>query len=220
MTEDARARKRERRVRLAVAVGGFLLRLLGSTWRVRVRGGEHLARLRAERAPIIFCLWHGELLPLLWQHRGEGVAVLISEHHDGEIMARVAEGLGFRTIRGSTSRGAGRALIALIRHLEEGGEAAVTPDGPRGPRGEFAPGAAVAAQRAGATLLLTRAAVRRSWRLRSWDRFIVPKPFARIEVTYGTARVQAATPREAAEEAPQLGRMLEETGAAGEATAG
>jgi lysophospholipid acyltransferase (LPLAT)-like uncharacterized protein len=185
-----------------------------------VRGGEHLARLRAERAPVIFCLWHGELLPLLWQHRGQGVAILISEHHDGEIIARVAHGLGFRTIRGSTSRGAGRALIALIRHLEEGGEVAITPDGPRGPRGEFAPGAAVAAQRAGATLLFTRAAARRAWRLKSWDRFLVPKPFARIQVSYSTARVKAPTAREAAEEAAHLGRLLEETGTAGEAAAG
>jgi Kdo2-lipid IVA 3' secondary acyltransferase len=220
LTDDDGARKRERRIRLAVTVGGLLLRLLGWTWRPRVHGGDQLARLRNEREPIIFCLWHGELLPLLWQHRGEGVAVLISEHHDGEIMARTAHGLGFRTIRGSTSRGAGRALIALIRHLEGGGDVAITPDGPRGPRGEFAPGAAVAAQRAGATLLLTRAVVRRAWRLKSWDRFIIPKPFARIEVWYRAIRVDAATARDAADEAPRLGRLLDETVPGSEVTAG
>jgi lysophospholipid acyltransferase (LPLAT)-like uncharacterized protein len=156
------------------------------------------------------------MLPLLWQHRGQGVAILISEHGDGEIIARTALSLGFQTIRGSTSRGASRALIGLIRHLEGGGEVAITPDGPRGPRGEFAPGAAVAAQRAGAALLMVRASTRRAWHLRSWDRFIIPKPFARIHISYSTTRVNAATPREAAEEAPRLGRLMEETGRAAE----
>ena len=77
---------------------------------------DAVARLRARRRqPVIFALWHGQLLPLLWHHRGEGVAVLISEHRDGEIIARIAEALGYRTVRGSTSRGAARALLGLSR---------------------------------------------------------------------------------------------------------
>ena len=84
---------------------------------------HNAAPLRASRAAdkrIIFALWHGELLPLLWQHRGEGVAVVISEHRDGEIVARIAESLGYATVRGSTSKGASRALIGLMRAVDDG----------------------------------------------------------------------------------------------------
>ncbi len=71
--------------------------------------------MRAAKEPIIFALWHGQLLPLLYLHRDQGVVVLISEHSDGEIIARIASSFGFGTVRGSTSRGAARALLALAR---------------------------------------------------------------------------------------------------------
>lgn len=191
----------ERRLRRLVWAGGGVLRALAATWRIRVVGGEHIERLRREERPFVFACWHGELLPLLWHHRKQGVHVLISEHRDGELVARVAEGLGFRTVRGSTSRGGGRALLTLSRLLEGGHEIAFTPDGPRGPARRYAPGALVAAQRAGAPVLPVAAAASRAWRLRSWDRFLVPQPFARVTVAYAPpAYVEGATPREAAAE--------------------
>ena len=85
----------------------------------------------------IFALWHGQLLPLLWHHREEGVLVLISEHRDGELVARTAQSLGYGLIRGSSTRGAERALISLVRELQAGHEVAITPDGPRGPARDF-----------------------------------------------------------------------------------
>ena len=144
MTRDARA---ERRITWIARIGAVIVRLLGRTWRIRVSNDADLRRLRAAGQPIIFTLWHGEMLPLLYHHRGEGVAVLISEHGDGEIIARVAAGLGFHTVRGSTSRGAARALLALTRTLEAGRDLAITPDGPRGPAKSIAPGSAVDPQR-------------------------------------------------------------------------
>ncbi len=83
---------------------------------------------------MVIVLWHGELLPILWAHRDQGIAVLISTHADGEIIARICESLGCRTVRGSSSRGGVRALLELVRELEQGHEVAITPDGPRGPR--------------------------------------------------------------------------------------
>lgn len=161
---------------------------------------------------MIMVLWHGELLPLLWHHRGEGVTVLISEHGDGELVARVAESLGFRTVRGSTTRGAGRALLGMTSVVQAGGDAAITPDGPRGPSQSFAPGALIVAQRTGAPVVPIRVAVRRAWRLRSWDAFMIPKPFARITVAYGTpVEVRASSPREAAGQAERFARLMEET---------
>ena len=96
MSED----KRDWRLTVAVAIGAFILRALASTWRFRITNGDVIPALRARQQPFIFAFWHGTLLPLLWIHRGERVAIVISAHRDGEIVARIAERLGHRTIRG------------------------------------------------------------------------------------------------------------------------
>ena len=198
------------RVRWIARAGTALIRLLATTWRMRVENDDELRAARASGQRVIFTLWHGELLPLLWHHRDEGIAVVISEHRDGEIIAQIAERLGYATVRGSSSRGASRALIGLVRVLESGQDAAVTPDGPRGPAHVFAPGAAIAAQRTGAPLALIRASASRAWRLKSWDRFLIPKPFARVRVVYGPLTfVEAASPREATEQVPRLQAALD-----------
>lgn len=200
----------ERRVRWIVRVGTALIRLLAMTWRMRPVNDGDVRAARASGQRVIFTLWHGELLPLLWYHRNQGIAVVISEHRDGEIIARIAERLGYATVRGSSSRGASRALIGLMRALESGHDGAVTPDGPRGPAHVFAPGAAIASQRTGVPLLPVRAGASRAWRLKSWDRFLVPKPFATVRVTYGALTpVAAASPREAADQAPLLQAVLD-----------
>ena len=132
---------RDWKLSLTIRVGTWLIRALASTWRFRVVNDASYRALRANGKPFIFAFWHGELLPLLYVHRGQRVAIVISSHRDGEIVAGVAERLGMRTIRGSSTRGAARALLGLVRELESGGEVAVTPDGPRGPARRFASGA-------------------------------------------------------------------------------
>ncbi|MGI8618371.1 MAG: lysophospholipid acyltransferase family protein [Gemmatimonadaceae bacterium] len=171
--------------RVAVVLGGALVRALASTWRYRVRNGEHLEQLRAGSAPFIFSIWHGQLLPLIWHHRNQGVSILVSEHKDGELIARFAESLGYGTVRGSSTRGAAGALLGLVRALADGKEVGITPDGPRGPACSYAPGAAVAASKAGALILPMAAHADRAWRLSSWDRFMIPQPFAGVTVAYG-----------------------------------
>jgi len=200
----------EDKVRWTVRAGTALIRLLAMTWRVRAENDAELIAARAADRRIIYMLWHGELLPLLWHHRGRKIAVVISEHRDGEIIAQIAERLGYTTVRGSSSRGGSRALIGLMRAIESGRDGAVTPDGPRGPAHVFAPGAAIASQRTAAPLLPVRASASRAWRLKSWDRFLVPKPFALVRVTYGPlTAVDAASPRDAAEQAPRLQAILD-----------
>lgn len=199
----------ERRLRWLVRIGVVALRALAMTWRVRRIGAEGIDALRARGEPWVFTLWHGQLLPLTWAHRGWGVSVLISEHQDGEIIARVAEALGLHPVRGSTSRGAARGLIGLTRVIEAGRPIGVTPDGPRGPAHSFAPGALAAAHRAGAPVVAVTAAASRAWRMKSWDRFMVPKPFARVVVSYGEpTRVEGASAREASEQADRFARMM------------
>jgi len=194
-----------RRVVWLARAGAVLVRLLGLTWRIRVSHDHDVRRCRATKQPIIFMLWHGELLPLLYRHRGEGVAVVISEHADGEIIARIATSLGYETVRGSTSRGAARALLAAARVVTEGHDLAITPDGPRGPVKSIAPGLAVVAQRTGAPVIGVSVSAPAAWRLKSWDAFMIPKPFARVSIAYSDeVRVVAGDAREAARAVERL----------------
>lgn len=203
--------------RILIRVGTGIIKVLGNTWRIRVVGQERINSLRSNSKPFIFSLWHGHLLPLLWHHRNEGISILISEHRDGELIARTAELLGYNTVRGSSTRGAERALLGLVRALNEGKEVAITPDGPRGPAYTYAPGALIAAQRSGALILPIVARANRAWHLKSWDKFMIPKPFAKITVGYGEpTTVNADSPRGAAEHAERLQEAM--TVAMGEAS--
>lgn len=203
--------------RSGVAIAPSLIRTLAATWRVQVIGDAPWLALRAAGRGFIFSLWHGQLLPLLAQHHDQGARVLISEHRDGEIIAQIAEALGFRTVRGSTTRGGARALLAMCDALRRGDEIAITPDGPRGPAHVFAPGALVAAQRAGAPIVPVAVAVSAAWRLHSWDAFTIPKPFARVTIAYGAPLTVVATnARDAAAEAPRFAEAMQAAVAAAE----
>jgi len=207
MVADARA---ERRVEWLSRLGALVVRALGWTWRIRVSHDDDVRRLRAEGKPIIFMIWHGQMLPLLYHHRNEHVAVLISEHADGEIIARVATRLGYQTVRGSTSRGAARALLGLARVVGEGHDLAITPDGPRGPAKSLAPGPVIIAQRSGAPLIAAAVSVSRAWHLKSWDQFVIPKPFARLQVAYSSpTMVTADDARDALAEVDKMREALD-----------
>ncbi len=178
--------RNSRRWRVAVisVLGGFVLRLLGMTWRVRRVGSQAFDDMLARNEPFIVAFWHGEIVPVTWVHRHRGVAPLISRHADGEIIARIVEGLGYRTVRGSTSRGGVRALLETVQLVNGGITVGFTPDGPRGPRHVFAPGALIVAHRTGKPIIALGATASRAWRLRSWDRHLVPKPFATVTIRY------------------------------------
>ncbi len=180
-------READWRTRWIARAGVAIVWLLARTWRVRFVQDEQVGEFRRQRQPLVYVLWHGELLMQLWAHRNRGISVLISEHRDGELIARIAEAFGYGTVRGSSSRGATRALIGLVREVEQGRDVAVTPDGPRGPRHSFAPGALLVAQRSGRPIVPVGAGASRSWQLKSWDRFVIPKPFARVTIAYGPA---------------------------------
>lgn len=184
MTDAGNTWRRRSRVWLAATVGGVLVRALASTWRYHVVGGQEFEERTRHGGRIGFVLWHGELLPLSWYWRGRGVRVLISTHADGEIIARILQSVGYTAARGSTTRDGTRGLRELIGALRDDKSVALTPDGPRGPRHSFASGILIAAQRTGTPLILGRAVIDRAWVLRSWDRFVIPKPFARIEVRH------------------------------------
>ena len=204
------------RYRAAGALGPGALSALFATTRVEVEGAEHYLRLRREGQPVILVCWHGQLLPLLWRHRREGTVVLVSEHGDGEYIARILRGYGFGTARGSSTRGGIKGLKALIRAAQEGHSLALTPDGPRGPARVFKPGALMAARVTGLPLIPIAAAASAAWHFGSWDRFMVPRPFSTVRIRYGRPHwvERRASEADLEREAGVLGRSLDELSAA------
>ena len=198
-----------RKVTWSSRFGAAFIQAIARTWRFRVVNAAAAQQERAAGRPVVMALWHGEMLPLLFYHRNRQIAVLVSEHGDGEIIARILADFGFRLVRGSSSRGAARALIAVDRELEAGYDVGITPDGPRGPRHSVAPGALLAAHRAGVRILPLAAKASAFWQLGSWDRFMIPKPFARVTIAYGDpVAVDAPSSREAGERVDLLSAAM------------
>ncbi len=161
------------------------MRLLAATWRLRTVHEERWRPLYEARRSHVFLLWHEALLPLLWQHRKQSIAIVVSEAREGQYLADFAVSLGYRTVRGSSTRNAARALLGAVRELRAGHSVAFTPDGPRGPRRELKPGVVAAAQRGAGVIVPIHAEANRAWRLSSWDRLMIPQPAARVTVSYG-----------------------------------
>ena len=194
--------------RLGGDAGRLLLNALFATVRFEARGRERYERFLERGQPVIFVLWHGRLLPLTYFMRGGRIAPLISRSADGDYIARVVEGWGFGTVRGSSSRGGGAALRDMTRRARSGWSLALTPDGPRGPRQKLQPGVITVAQLTGLPIIPLTAGCARAWWPGSWDRFCIPKPFSVVRVLFGEART---VPRDAgAGELAEHARSLEE----------
>ncbi len=158
-------------------VGYSLLSLLRRTWRMHVRGKVPSSGVVA--------FWHGEMLSVWAFFAGRNGVALVSRSRDGGRLARLLERWGYHCVRGSSSRGGRESLEALITFARQGRLVLITPDGPRGPRGVVKRGAVLCAQQAHVPLYWCTVRCRWAWRFeRSWDRFLLPLPFARIELEF------------------------------------
>ncbi len=184
--EDAPSAPRRRPFshRVLVRLAPGLLRLLAKTWRVRVLDPELRARAVDEGAGAVGSFWHGDIPFAIGCHLGMDVSVLVSRHRDGELVAEVAERLGFGTVRGSSTRGGAAGLLEMQRRGAAGRLIAITPDGPRGPAHTVAPGVVWLAATLRRPIVAAGFAASRCWRAGSWDRMRVPKPFARVVAAY------------------------------------
>jgi lysophospholipid acyltransferase (LPLAT)-like uncharacterized protein len=196
--------------RLAASVIYGLIEAISFTHRYRWE--YHGDLLKKDTGPFICCIWHNRL-PLsliMYRHyvrqkkQKYQLAAMVSASKDGGVVARILEHFGVQPVRGSSSRRGPQALLELTTWAERGYDLAITPDGPRGPRYEFQPGALALAQLTGKPLVPV--SYHLNWKicLRSWDRFQIPLPFSRVVMKFGEP---FRVPREATEEQREILRQ-------------
>ena len=166
------------------AVGVPVIAALGASLNWKVEGLEHLKFEGNGRRPIM-AFWHGRVLTATYFFRRRGIVVMISENFDGEWIARIIESFGFRTSRGSTSRGGQRALLQLKREMERGLPSGFAVDGPRGPARKAQPGPVWLAKLTGNPVVPFHMEASSYWSLNSWDRTQIPKPFSTVSLAVG-----------------------------------
>jgi len=170
---------RQRVVLVIVSEVGYIaIRALGATLRFAWSEEEGATPERIAR-PAIYSFWHQCIFPAAALFRGQGIGVMTSLSFDGEFIARIIEKLGFRAVRGSSSRGAVGALLGMRREVEAGEAVAFTIDGPRGPRYVAKPGPVLLAQATGVPMAVFHIALEKAWVLKSWDATRIPKPFSK-----------------------------------------
>lgn len=165
------------------AAAGFI-RVLRRLVRLVHDGDAPLRALEQQGRRVIIAFWHRHLLLMRYAYRGRRISVLISRHRDGELIARTMSRLGIDATRGSTSRGGAGALKTMVRLAREGSDLAFTPDGPRGPASKVQPGVIKAAALTGMPIQPVALGASRAVVLDSWDRFVIPLPFARVCLSY------------------------------------
>ena len=182
----------KQRIALAIVprLASMVIRCLGVTLRYRDVCDPGATPGYYVQPPAVYAFWHRCLLACAWRFRNGGVTVLISRSFDGELIARTVERLGFIAIRGSSSRDGAVGLRNLQRAYLDGHYCAITADGPRGPAQIAKPGVIQLAKLVGSTVGAFYIHPERAWQLRSWDRFLIPKPFSRVTVVW-TAQVPA-----------------------------
>lgn len=161
--------------------------LIYKTWRIKEIGpAEVLKRFVQDREPCLYAHWHGDELVLIGYYSFRRLAVLSSLSKDGTIMANTLSLLGYRVHRGSSSKGGARGLIALIKDVKQGAQAALAVDGPKGPIYEVKPGIIELAARTGKPIVPVKTRALKAWFIpRAWNKSYVPKLFTRVEVEYG-----------------------------------
>ena len=209
MSDDWRSSPLKRFQAAAIASLGYpVIDVLGRTLRWQVEGLHHFEGIRAAGQQPVMAFWHGRILSATYYFRGLGIVVITSENFDGEWIARIIERFGYGTARGSTSSGARKAMLQLVRAMRKGKPAGFTLDGPRGPAMVAQPGAVWLARTTGNPMLPFHLEASRHWSMRSWDRTQVPKPFSTVALVIGEP---IAVPPDARDDELERWRMELET---------
>lgn len=176
-----------RRIQIPIIAAAVysVIRTLGPTLRYEVLGWQHAERVYAAKKQCIWSFWHRVIIPVAWWGRNRGVVVMNTTAFDGQWTRKVIERLGFGTAQGSSSRGGLRGLAVMAKRLEHGLDCAFTIDGPRGPRYVAKPGPVMLARKTGCPILVFHIGVDRGKTFeKTWDHFLLPKPFARTAMLF------------------------------------
>ncbi|HVO77202.1 MAG TPA: lysophospholipid acyltransferase family protein [Candidatus Bathyarchaeia archaeon] len=189
---------------VASYIGSLFIRLLGMTWRIEWRNLQYLEQARSLAKQGVVSFFHGRLIVIAYTHRKWGISVLASEHPDGDLMGRMVAWLGWGHVKGSSTRRGAAGFRELAAVLRAGRDAGLTIDGPRGPRGVVQQGATELGRMTGSVVIPVTDSARPRRLFRTWDRFQIPAPFARVIVAYGEPFV---VPFELDREARELYRL-------------
>jgi hypothetical protein len=164
-----------------------MIGVLCRTYRYRLIQSEQWIDLHRSGHTVLLCMWHQQFFPAFYyfsKHQPPAISIMISQSADGDIASAIAAKAGFAPVRGSSSRGGMAALKTMIRSMRKTRLAGHIVDGPQGPAGIIKPGIAAMARATGAAIVPLYAWADRTWYARSWDRFMVPKPFSRVTLTF------------------------------------
>lgn len=165
-----------------------LIRIYSWTFRLRIENEKPWLTYLQNGGKVLLCCWHQQFFSAIRHFKTYAAyrpALMISQSKDGDIIAGIAEKTGWHTVRGSSSRDGSRALKEMIHHLSNTGLAGHILDGPRGPAGVVKAGLVSLARASGAFVVPIYASADRAWYFNSWDRFMLPKPFARVTLRFG-----------------------------------
>jgi lysophospholipid acyltransferase (LPLAT)-like uncharacterized protein len=176
--------KHKKLFNLVEKLGPSLIKLLMGTLRIKEYNKHNLISAKETHGTVIYTFWHNRMLIPAYTHREQLIHVLISQHRDGEYIARVVKQLGFGTIRGSSRRGGMKALKKAFV-ISKKYDMAITPDGPTGPKEIVKDGVLYLAYKTGKPIIPGIFLMKSRWELHSWDNFMIPKPFSPVKMIYG-----------------------------------
>ncbi len=179
---------------LGIKLGWLIILVLGKLIFIKEKNKKYVRQVQEKKAKFIYVLWHGKILVPIYVHRGEKIVPMISLHDDGELIAQTIYKLGYRPVRGSSTRGGQKAFYEMVRRINQGAVGTMIPDGPKGPRHQLKPGTLYIAQQTDAYLLPISYSSNRPLIFNSWDKFMLPLPFSKNIMIYGEPiKVPAST---------------------------
>lgn len=153
--------------------------------RIKYKNLHFYNQAKKNPKPFIICTWHGRMIIPIFMMRNRNIMAMVSEHADGEMIAQTVERLGYKTVRGSSTRGGSKAFRGMLRGIRKGSDCAILPDGPNGPKQEFKMGAVLLAQLAHAQILPLTFSAQKPITLKTWDSFTLWKPFSKCYGVFG-----------------------------------
>lgn len=160
--------------------GWIFVHLLHKTYKIKIEGEEILDELKKQNQPFLITIWHGRFFLGVFYFRLWHLVALVSQHLDGEMITRILLRFGFRTVRGSSTRGGKEAFHKMVEHLKNGDSCVIIPDGPTGPRHQLKSGAIFMSYQAQIPIVCFTFSAKSAFVFNSWDRFVLPKPFSKV----------------------------------------